>query len=286
MSEVQEFLNISLLHVGETDIRVRSVLIAAILTVLMFWLARFAERMTKRVLRRNGVKDEGSIGATARLVFYFFLVIGITTVVHSMGLDLGALFAAGAFFAVAIGFAMQNITQNFVSGLILLMERTIKPGDILEVQGRMVRVTSLGLRSTVVRTWDADDYIIPNSTLVSETVKNFTLRDRLHRLRVPVGVTYDSDMRVVRSVLLAASESVTFRDTSMKPVVLMKGFGSSSVDFEASIWVHDPFNRAMNLSEFTEIIWFALKDANLTIAFPQLDVHLDPPKAAEAETVT
>ena len=137
------------------------------------------------------MKDEGSAKATARLVHYVVLCVGLSVAVHTLGVNLTALFTAGAIFAIALGFAMQNITQNFVSGIILLVERTIKPGDIIEAEGRMVQVTKLGMRATVVRTWDSDDFIIPNSLLVASTVKNFTLRDRLHRLRCLVGVSYD-----------------------------------------------------------------------------------------------
>ena len=172
---------------------------------------------------------------------------------------------------------MQNITQNFVSGLILLVERTIKPGDIIEVEGRMVKITKLGMRSTVVRTWDSEDYIIPNSVLVSSTVKNFTLRDRLHRIRTLVGVTYGSDMARVREVLEKTAYALPWRELSTDPVVLMKQFGSSSVDFDVSVWVEDPFARSLSQSNLNEAIWFALKDARITIAFPQLDVHLDDP---------
>jgi small-conductance mechanosensitive channel len=269
MAEFQEIIRYKLFTIAGTPITVATLAVSFILAVLSLILARFAERGAARFLRTRGVKDDGSVGATARLVYYAVLVVGLAVAIHALGINLTALFAAGAFLAIAFGFAMQNITQNFVSGLILLVERTIKPGDIIEVEGRMVRIT--------VRTWDSEDFIIPNSVLVSSTVKNFTLGDRLHRIRTLVGVTYDSDMKKVREVLEETTRSLPWREASTDPVILMKQFGNSSVDFDVSVWVEDPFARSVSQSNLNEAVWFALKDASITIAFPQLDVHLDDP---------
>lgn len=275
MATVHDILGFSLFAIGGTPVDVATILTALVVGLGALWMSNIAEKAAAGFLRRQGVQDEGSIGATARLVHYIVLGVGLAVAVHTLGINLTALFTAGAIFAIALGFAMQNITQNFVSGLILLIERTIKPGDILEVEGRMVRVTSLGMRSTVARTWDADDLIIPNSILIASTVKNFTLRDRLHRIRCLVGVSYDSDMHQVREVLDKVARSMEWRDGSMDPTILMKQFGSSSVDFDVSVWVDDPFRRSVGQSHLNTAVWFALKEAGITIAYPQLDLHLD-----------
>jgi len=281
VATVHDILSYSLFSIGGTPVDVATILTAVVVGLVSLWLSRIAERAAASFLRREGVRDEGSIGATARLAHYIVLGVGLAVAVHTLGINLTALFTAGAIFAIALGFAMQNITENFVSGLILLIERTIKPGDILEVEGRMVKVTSLGMRSTVARTWDADDLIIPNSILIASTVKNFTLRDRLHRIRCLVGVSYDSDMVRVREVLEKAAEDLEWRDQELGPTVLMKQFGSSSVDFDVSVWVDDPFTRSVGQSHLNSAVWFALKEAGITIAYPQLDLHLDK-KVVEA----
>jgi small-conductance mechanosensitive channel len=281
MSEFQEIIRYQLFTLSGTPVSVATLAVSVLIVISAFVLARIAEKAAIRFLRSRGVKDDGSAGATGRLLYYSILSIGIAVAIHAFGINLTAFFAAGAFLAIAIGFAMQNITQNFVSGLILLVERTIKPGDIIEVEDRVVKVTKLGMRATVVRTWDSEDFIIPNSILVSNTVKNFTLRDRLYRIRALVGVTYDSDMKKVRQVLEDVTRSLEWRDRSIDPVILMKQFGSSSVDFDVSVWVNDPFARAIGLSNLNSAVWFALKNAGITIAFPQLDVHLDQ-RALEA----
>ncbi len=172
---------------------------------------------------------------------------------------------------------MQNIAQNFVSGLILLVERTIKPGDVLEVEGTVVRVVQLGIRATLARTREDEELIIPNATLVQSTVKNFTLRDPLFRVRAAVGVTYGSDLRAVFDTLAGVAEGVSWRSTQREPRIQLRQFGSSSVDLEVSVWIDDPWDAQPRLSQLNEAIWWALKAAGIVIAFPQLDVHVDPP---------
>lgn len=277
MQEFTRILQFQLFAIGETPVTVATLVTSVLIAVVTFIAANLAERGTNRYLKKRGIMDTGSVGASARLVHYIVLAVGLAVAVNTLGINLTALFTAGALFAIALGFAMQNITQNFVSGVILLVERTIKPDDIIEIEGRVVRVTKMGMRATIVRTWDAEDFIIPNSVLVANTVKNLTLRDRVHRIRCQVGVTYDSDMREVRRVLTETLEGLEWRDTQFNPVILMTEFGNSSVNFDVSVWVEDPWGRSLSRSLLFEAVWFALKDAGIVIAFPQLDLHLDQP---------
>ncbi|NNE07639.1 MAG: mechanosensitive ion channel, partial [Gemmatimonadetes bacterium] len=126
-------------------------------------------------------------------------------------------------------------------------------------------------------TLDQEDLIIPNSVLVSSTVKNYTLKDSLYRLRSVVGVTYDSDMKRVRKMLEETLRSIDWRDKTRDPIITMREFGSSSVDWEVSVFITNPFGQQQIRSKMNEAIWFALKEAGVVIAFPQLDLHLDAP---------
>jgi small-conductance mechanosensitive channel len=201
--------------------------------------------------------------------------VGFAIGLETLGIDLGAFFTAGAVFAVGIGFAMQNIAENFVSGVILLVERTIRPGDILEVNGEMVRVRNLGIRSTLARTTDDEEIIIPNSELVKNPVKNLRLSDSLLRVRVPVGVAYDSDLPTVMKVLQTTARTVQPDLDSSPPVVVLTAFGASSIDFEVSVWTLDPWSKPVVRSNLILAMWKALEEADIVIAFPQLDVHVD-----------
>jgi small-conductance mechanosensitive channel len=269
--------DVRLFELGGTPVTVATLVIFLIIVLVTLGVSRVLRGVLERVARDRRVVDEGSIGVTSRLLHYAVLITGFAVALNTIGVNLTALFAAGAIFAVAIGFAMQNLTANFVSGVILLFERAVKPGDIVEVDGQMVRVTRMGIRATVARTLNEEDLIIPSSQLVQSTVKNFTLRDSIYRLGTTVGVTYESDMALVRKVLEETLDGLDWRSKKYEPAVLMREFGNSSVDFAISVWIADPWKRYRRLSDLHEAVWFALREAGVTIAFPQLDVHFDSP---------
>ena len=273
--EKHGLFDVPLFEISGTTVTVATLVSFLVVIVVTFALASVLQRWVARVFSTKGQQDQGTAAVASRLVRYLVLLVGLGIAVHNLGINLTALFAAGAVFAVAIGFAMQNISQNFASGVILLLERAIKPGDILEVEGRMVRVLDMGIRATTARTLDEEDIIIPNSLLVSATVKNYTLKDSMFRLRTQVGVVYASDLALVRSVLTAVAESLPWRSREYGPRVQLKEFADSSVNFELSVWMEDPWSTQQRRNELNEAVWWALKEAGVTIAFPQLDVHFD-----------
>ena len=281
--QVRDWLDFSLITIGDTDVTVATVITVVVIVALTVWISRLVERGAARMLRVARVEDEGSLAIAGSIAYYIVLAVGLGIAFGTIGINLTTLFAAGAVFAVAIGFAAQNVLQSFFSGLILLSEGAIKPGHVLEVEGRMVRVTRMGIRSTVARTRDEEDLILPNDLLAQSTVKNYTLHDSILRLRTVVGVSYGSDMKQVKQVLLEAAAGVPARLQSRDPVALMAEFGSSSVNWDVSIWIQDPWTTQATRSALNEAIWWALQDAGITIAFPQMDVHFDPPVVERLE---
>ncbi len=274
---IREVLDYSLFRLAGTEVTVGSVCVLVLTILVTMVISMLVRRTLSRVVLARGMSEEGTVGVASRLIHYGILFTGFGIGLNAVGVNLSALFAAGALFAVALGFAMQNLTANFVSGLILLVERAIKPGDVLSVDGKMVKVREMGIRATVARTLDDDDVLIPNSILVQSTVTNYTLRDRLVRLRAVVGVVYSSDLKLVRKVLLEVGSAVEWRAQERRPAVLLLEFGASSVNYELSVWIDDPWTMRRRLSDLQERIWWALKKAEIVIAFPQVDVHFDPP---------
>lgn len=272
--------------IGDTRVTVSTALVALGVVVVAFVFSKILQRAIVKTFKLRGMETSGTSAIVRRLLHYAIMAVALGVALDTMGLDISALFAAGAVFAVGIGFAMQNITQNFVSGVILLLERSIKPDDILRVEDRIVRVQKMGIRATLVRSLDDEEIIVPNSTLVQGTVTNYTHSDSMYRLRVVVGVTYDSDMRAVRTTLENTAKAASSRVTEYDPVVLLSEFGSSSVDWEVSIWMNDPWRMRRVKSELLEEIWWTLRDRGIVIAFPQLDVHFDPPIHRALEHVT
>lgn len=273
----RDVLDVELFQVAGTSLTIGTLLTSLLVILLSFILSWLVRRAMLRSVRKRSVPEQGSMAVTARLVHYTIIFLGFTIALGTLGIELTAVFAAGAVFAVAIGFAMQNITANFVSGVILLFERSIKPGDIIEVDGRIMRVLDMGVRSTIARGLNEEDLIIPNSELVQATVRNFTLTDTLYRIDAEVGVSYDSDMGRVREVLESMVRGLDWRSTKGEPVVLMKAFGSSTVDFTVSVFTEDPWSLRRLRSLLNEAIWAALEKADIEIAFPQVDVHFDTP---------
>src|SRR5210317_537338 len=260
-----------------TDVTLFSIFIFILLIIVSVVLSFVLQRGLKKTLAHRFQKREGTLTALLRLIHYTVVIIGFGIALQTIGINISALFAAGAVFAIAIGFAMQNIVQNFVSGIILMVERSIAPGDILEVEGQVVKVIEMGIRTTVVRTWRDEELIMPNSIFSQSTVKNYTLRDNEFRLGVEVGVHYDSDMKKVIKVLEEAASKITWRLPEPEPRVLLQDFGDSAVVFGVYLNVDEPWKQRVYMSDLRKALCFALKDAGITIAFHQVDIHLDPP---------
>ena len=233
------------------------------------------QRAARRTLEKRDAGDNKNLHGVLRLSHYAVMLVAGGVALETLGINLTTLFAAGAIFAIGLGFAMQNVVQNFVSGVILLIERTIRPGDIIELDGVLVRVKELGMRSTLVRSRFDEEMIVPNSMLVISTIKNYTLHDPLYRVRTTVGVAYSSDLKAVFAALESTAITFSARVEGHDPVILLTGFGTSSVDFEVSVWTNDPWSERKLLSALNTAIWWALKEAGVTISFPQQDIHLD-----------
>jgi small-conductance mechanosensitive channel len=272
-------LEVRLFTIGGTVVTVSTLLASLAVLIITVWLGRVLRRLVQGTLTRRGARAD-VVGSVSGLIYYSVLIAGFAVALSTAGIELAAMFAAGAVFAVGIGFALQSIAQNFVAGVILLTERAIKPGDLLEVEGKLVKVVEIGIRACIARTRDSEDLIIPNSVLIQTTVKNFTLREPSFRVRIPVGVVYASDMTLVRATLTEAARKAATRwspkGESREPMVLLTEFGAHSVNWEVGIWIDEPWERRVVASDLHEAVWQAFQERGIIIAFPQLDVHLDP----------
>lgn len=272
---VREGLTLHITDVGDRPLTPMKLLIAMAFVVGAFIVSRMVRAAMARTIETPSPQDKANLRTVGRLVHYLVVLVGLALALQHTGVDLTALVAFGGVMAIAIGFAMQNITENFISGVILLVERVIKPGDVLELQGDVVQVVTMGIRTTVVRTRDGEDVVFPNSLMVSNPVKNYTLRDSQFRLRTSVGVSYDSDMKLVFETLRDVAMNYGRRLKDREPQVFMKTFGASSVDFDVCVWMEDPWTLNTAVSDLNRAIWFALAEKGIRISYPQLDVHVD-----------
>jgi small-conductance mechanosensitive channel len=249
---------------------------AAIAVFLVaFWVWRMLKRFIDRRLRQDSHNDEATIRTYKNIVRFIVMVPGILLAVHVLGINLGSLFTTSGLFAVALAFAMKTVSENYISGAMLRFERVIKPGDVLETEGAMVRVKSIGFRATIARTKDEKDLVIPNSQLVQNRVANYTYRDSVCRVWTFVGVSYSSDLNTVREVLEGVCASMAGMSGQHAPEVLLTEFADSAVNYKVSVWIEDPWKRGLIKSQLNEAIWRSLKEAGIVIACPQINVHFD-----------
>lgn len=277
IASVQKVLDAKLFEVGGTQVTVTGIAILIVVVALTFWGSSVLSNLTIKALSDRGVDTTGTVGVLLNLGRYVVIIVGLAVALTTAGIDLTALFTVGAVFAVTIGFALQNITQNFVSGVILLVEGAITPGDVLEVEGRVVRVVRMGMRSTVVRSMDDEDLIVPNGVLAQGTVKNLTMVDDTLRVRATVGVAYETDLDEVKAILEKAALQVTERDYRRPPVVLLQEFADSGIIFDTFVWIEDPWVAPKARSELRLAIWRAFRKEQVSIPFPQVDLHVKEP---------
>lgn len=218
--------------------------------------------------------EKGVQLSITRLVHYAILTIGFLLLLRMLGFGLNQITILGGALGVGIGFGLQAIVNNFVSGLILLFERPIKVGDMIELGEDLGEVKELGLRATTVQTFDNAEIVIPNSELITGSVTNWTLAEKRARVRVPVGVAYGTDIEKVLGILLSCADDHPMVLSTPKPRALFLAFGASSLDFELRVWIHDVNDRLEVLSGLNQEIEYEFSEADIEIPFPQTDLHL------------
>jgi len=268
------WLNRPLFHLAARDISSLSVLLGLALLLLFFAGARFlGDLLGRQVLPRMGM-DRPLSEALGTVLRYVLIVVGVMVALDTIGFDLGTLQIGLGALGVGIGFGLQDLVQNFASGIILLFERTIKRGDIVSMEGGVAKVLRIGLRSSVVRNRSGHEIVVPNKLLVANPVTNYSLSDSKVRIDIRVGVSYGSDPREVEKVLVDAAGENEDLLPKPKPKVLFRNFGDSSIDFELRAWLNDEMLEPRVRSELLFSIWYKLKQAGIEIPFPQRDLHL------------
>ncbi|MCB9622439.1 MAG: mechanosensitive ion channel [Sandaracinus sp.] len=194
LGRLREALQIDLFEISGTRITLMTAVTALVVMGLTLLISRLLRKVVRRAFAMRGAVDDGTVNAVASLLHYVVLFVGFGIALQTVGINLSALFAAGAVFAVAIGFAMQTVAQSFVAGVMLLVERTIRPGDVLVIDGKVVKVSRLGIRATVVETLDGEHVLVPNDSLVREKITNLSYEHSDVRVTVMVGVAYESDL--------------------------------------------------------------------------------------------
>ncbi|WP_033920690.1 mechanosensitive ion channel family protein [Sphingomonas sp. 37zxx] len=263
------------LEVGTKRVTLLSVVTLVIGSVAIFAIARLANRVIGHAIGQAGGFDPAQKLLFQKLSGIAVIVVAFFIGVDMLGIDLTTFAVFGGAFGLAIGFGLQKTIGNLIAGIILLMDRSIKPGDVIVIGGAVGQVNKIGVRAVSIITRDGKEHLIPNENLMTQEVENWSFSDRNVRVRISVGVSYNSDLKLAQELMLRAANESPRVLKSPKPNVWLKGFGDSAVDHEILAWVSDPESGIGNVrSDVLNRLWWLFKEHGIEIPFPQRDVTI------------
>ena len=281
-------------HMGELRVSALTVVKAVLSLALLLWLATLAGRILEQRITSVVTLTPSIQVLIVKLLKIVLAVIAVVVALRSVGIDLTAFAVLTGAIGVGIGFGLQKMVSNFVSGITILLDKSIKPGDVLVVGDSYGRVQSLGARYVSLITRDGVEYLIPNEDLVTQQVINWSYSSDQIRLKVPIGIPYEADVRQAIALCVEAAGVVERVLKRPAPVCNLKGFGDNAVDLELRFWIHDPMNGVANVkSEVLLQIWDRFRAHGFEVPSPQREVQIKGPVdvrvrradgAGEAET--
>ncbi len=262
--------------IGRIHLSVLSLFKAAVVLLIMFhigsWLGDMAERKLGTV---QGLTPSTTVLLSKIIKIALFTVVFLVAL-NSLGIDFTALAVFSGAVGVGVGFGLQKVVGNFVSGIILLLDKSIKPGDVIQVGDVYGWIAALRGRFVSVVTRDGKEFLIPNEDLITHQVINWSFSDRKIRLKVPIGISYDADPHKAMELVVTAAGGMVRVLDDPAPVCRLMGFGDNSVDLELRFWIEDPQNGTMNVrSKILLKVWDLFKEHGIGIPYPQRDVHID-----------
>lgn len=273
------FWNKTLFTIGNYHLVVSQLCIAIFVLLMTFVISSLVNKALRRVALSRAVITIAQAYIVGRFLHYILLVAGFMLAVSALGIDVSKLALLASALGIGIGLGLQGIVNNFVSGLAILLEKTLKVGDFIELDSGVTgEVIEINMRATLVRTNDNVDILIPNAELTSGRVINWTLAENIRRFRIPFGVAYGSDKELVKKAVLEAASNVpyTLHQPGKEPIVWMTGFGDSSLNFTLGVWVApEQVKRPTALtSDYLWAIDNAFRKYEIEIPFPQRDLHI------------
>lgn len=268
-------LNAELIKFGEVVFTARTFFMLLLsVGLLLFFTAQISRLLVRKIFPRYGL-DAGISHSIATIIRYVLVTLGFIIIIQSSGIDLSALGILLGALGIGIGFGLQNITNNLISGIIILFERPVKVGDRIEVGDVIGNIHKISARSTTIITNDNIAVIVPNSEFISSTVINWSHNDRNVRFNFPVGVSYNEDPGKVKRLLLEVAKAHPGVLKNPPPDVMFEAFGDSSLDFNLRVWTSEFSDKPFVLkSQLYFRIFEVFKAHGVEIPFPQRDLHL------------
>jgi len=274
-SHAEKVLNSPLIHIGKTAVNLWTIAYLAVLSIVLISVTRRCKTWIAEHLLRHTQLDSGTRESVASMTGYIIIGLGFVVILQSAGIDLSALTVIAGAVGLGLSFGLQNIVSNFISGILILVERPIKVGDRIEVAGLIGDVIKISLRATVIRTNENIDIIVPNSEFITSPVTNLTYASRHVRVKIPVGVSYDSHPEEVQRIMLECARRNPGVLSVPAPLVVLERFADSSLDFVLFVSTEEYLRKTMSLrSELNVAILKRFHQAGIEIPFPQRDLHI------------
>jgi len=260
---------------GNINISLMMIIKGVLTLSIFFWVAtKLATYSEKKIANLSTITPSIKVLITKLLKFIIFTAVILLTM-SSIGIDLTAFAVVGGAVGVGLGFGLQKVVSNFISGIIILLDKSVKPGDIIEIENVYGQIKSIGLRYISVLTLDGKEYIIPNEDLITKKVINWSYSNNLVRANVKIGVSYNSDVDQALNLLEKSVEDIERILKNPPPKIFLQEFGDSSINLEIKFWIKDPENGIQNItSKVNKNIWQLFKENDIEIPFPQQDMHL------------
>lgn len=279
----RELWNTTLFQSGETAVQLNQIVIALAIVIFGILVSKTITGILRKRLTRLKRVDEHAAVVIQKILFYLLLVVIVLLAMQVVGIPITVFTLLGGALAIGVGFGAQNIFNNLISGFIIVLEKPIRVGDIIEVANTEGKVVSIGNRSTLVRRFDGIDVLLPNAHFLEQQVINWTLHDTELRGKVSVGVAYGSDTVAVREIIDQAARENDKVNPEKKIDVIFEEFGDNALVFDLYFWtsVTTPMDMKRVRSEIRYRIDELCRERGIVIAFPQRDVHLDTLKPLE-----
>ncbi len=274
MKYVKNVLEFKLFELDDFTLSVYNILLVIVVFFAVKGLTHSIDVFIKKRLEKKGIVDEGRGHSLNQISKYIIYILGVFITIQSLGIKLDLIFGVFAALGLGIGFALQDVFKDLISGIIILFEGNVSVGDILEVDGLIGTVKHVKLRTSEIRTRDGIFIVVPNSRIVNKKVINWSTNNKITRFNVSVGVAYGTDVEKVKTLLLQSANEHELISKRPKPIVIFNDFGDSALQFEVHFWTEDTWKIEITQSDLRFKIDQLFRDNNIQIPFPQRDVHL------------
>jgi len=276
MDIVEDILEFKLMELGNFTLSVYNIIILLFIFFAVKGITHTFDHLIKQRLKSKGIVnlDEGRGKSITQILKYIIYIIGFFIALHSLGINVNLILGVFATLGLGIGFALQDVFKDLISGIIILFEGNVEVGNILEVDGLVGTVKEINLRTSLIKTRDGIFIVVPNNRVVNEKVINWSTHTKLTRFNVIIGVAYGSDITKVKALLLQAATEHELISKRPNPMVVFKDFGDSALVFSLQFWITDTWQAELVKSDLRFTIDQLFRENNIQIPFPQRDVHL------------